>query len=65
MLVTTAIEGCNRVPFYGLNVLCLDHPNVQALLPLLEKRFVTYGSTHAADYRLEGIVLDCISLASV
>ncbi len=47
------VEFCNRVPFYGLNVLCLDHPNVQALLPQLEKRFVTYGSSHAADYRLE------------
>ncbi len=52
------VEFCNRVPFYGLNVLCLDHPNVQALLPLIEKRFVTYGSSHAADYRLEGIRLD-------
>ena len=52
------IEFANRVPFYGLNVLCLDHPNVQALLPHIEKRFVTYGSSHAADYRLEGITLD-------
>ncbi len=52
------VEFCNRVPFYGLNVLCLDHPNVQALLPHLEKRFVTYGTSHAADYRLEGIRLD-------
>jgi UDP-N-acetylmuramate--alanine ligase len=52
------VEFCNRVPFYGLNVLCLDHPNVQALLPHLEKRYVTYGSSHAADYRLEGITLD-------
>jgi UDP-N-acetylmuramate--alanine ligase len=52
------VDFCNRVPFYGLNVLCLDHPNVQALLPLLEKRVVTYGSSHAADYRIEGIVLD-------
>ncbi len=52
------VDFCNRVPFYGLNVVCLDHPNVQALLPSLEKRFVTYGSSHAADYRLEGISLD-------
>ncbi len=52
------VEFCNRVPFYGLNVLCLDHPNVQALLPLLEKRCVTYGSSHAADYRIEGIALE-------
>ncbi|WP_414640665.1 UDP-N-acetylmuramate--L-alanine ligase [Archangium sp.] len=49
---------CNRVPFYGLNVLCLDNPNVQSLLPRLEKRFVTYGSSHMADYRLEGIRLE-------
>jgi UDP-N-acetylmuramate--alanine ligase len=55
------VEFCNRVPFYGLNVLCLDHPNVQALLPRLEKRFVTYGSSHAADYRLEGVTLDGFS----
>ena len=57
-LKTAFVDFCNRVPFYGLNVLCLDHPNVQGLLPLLEKRFVTYGSTHAADYRIEGITLD-------
>ncbi len=51
-------DFCNRVPFYGLNVLCLDSPNVQALVPLMEKRVVTYGSSHAADYRIEGIHLD-------
>jgi UDP-N-acetylmuramate--alanine ligase len=55
------VEFCNRVPFYGLNVLCLDHPNVQALLPQLEKRFVTYGAAHTADYRLEGVRLDGFS----
>jgi UDP-N-acetylmuramate--alanine ligase len=55
------VEFCNRVPFYGLSVLCLDHPNVQALLPHLDKRYVTYGSSHAADYRLEGVTLDGFS----
>jgi UDP-N-acetylmuramate--alanine ligase len=52
------VAFCNRVPFYGLNVLCLDHPNVQTLLPRMEKRFVTYGSSHMADYRLEGVRLE-------
>src|SRR3954469_16128942 len=52
------VEFCNRVPFYGLNVLCLDHPNVQALLPRIAKRFVTYGTAHTADYRVEGIKLE-------
>ncbi|HYH98122.1 UDP-N-acetylmuramate--L-alanine ligase [Hyalangium sp.] len=58
VLKTAFVEFCNRVPFYGLNVLCLDHPNVQELLPRLEKRVVTYGSSHMADYRLEGITLE-------
>jgi UDP-N-acetylmuramate--alanine ligase len=57
-LQSAFVDFCNRVPFYGLNVLCLDHPNVQALLPRLEKRFVTYGSSHMADYRLEGVRLE-------
>ncbi|MET0401236.1 MAG: UDP-N-acetylmuramate--L-alanine ligase [Cystobacter sp.] len=52
---------CNRVPFYGLNVLCLDNPNVQSLVPRMEKRFVTYGSSHTADYRLEGVRLEGFS----
>jgi UDP-N-acetylmuramate--alanine ligase len=55
------VEFCNRVPFYGLNVLCLDHPNVQAMLPYIEKRSVTYGSSHAADYRLEEVRLEGFS----
>ena len=55
------VEFCNRVPFYGLNILCLDHPNVQALLPGLEKRFVTYGSAHTADYRVENVQLSGFS----
>jgi len=39
-------------------VLCLDHPNVQALLRHIEKRVVTYGTVHTADYRVENIELD-------
>jgi UDP-N-acetylmuramate--alanine ligase len=54
-------EFCNRIPFYGLNVLCLDHPNVQGLVPAIEKRFVTYGHSHMADYRVEQITLDGFS----
>ena len=32
-----------QVPFYGLAVLCLDHPRVQELLPAVRRRHVTYG----------------------
>ncbi len=42
----------NRLPFYGLAVLCLDHPEVQHLLPRVEKRHVTYGAASQADWQL-------------
>ncbi len=45
------LDFVNRVPFYGLAVLCIDHPTVQSLIPELEKRFVTYGEAPQADYR--------------
>jgi UDP-N-acetylmuramate--alanine ligase len=33
----------NRVPFYGAAVLCLDQPDIRALVPRVDKRVVTYG----------------------
>jgi UDP-N-acetylmuramate--alanine ligase len=45
------VEFANRIPFYGLGVLCLDHPHVQAILPRVERRHVTYGISRQADYR--------------
>jgi len=41
----------NRVPFYGLAVLCADNPIVQSILPDVHKRFVTYGLGNQAHYR--------------
>ena len=39
----------NRVPFYGSAVLCLDQPNIQLLIPRIEKRIITYGVESGAD----------------
>lgn len=50
------LEFINRVPFYGLAVLCLDHPDVQDLLPRVERRYVTYGLGSQADYSARNIV---------
>jgi UDP-N-acetylmuramate--alanine ligase len=49
------VDFVNRVPFYGLAILCIDHPTVQSILPEVGKRVVTYGESHQADYRAEGI----------
>jgi UDP-N-acetylmuramate--alanine ligase len=48
----------NQIPFFGLAVLCLDHPNIQSLLPRLKKRFVTYGLTTQADFQAKEINFD-------
>ncbi|HET6343896.1 MAG TPA: UDP-N-acetylmuramate--L-alanine ligase, partial [Myxococcota bacterium] len=45
----------NKVPFYGVAVLCLDHPTVQAMLPRVEKRVLTYGFSPQADYVAENL----------
>lgn len=39
----------NSVPFWGCSVLCLDHPGVQAIIPLLSRRYTTYGFASQAD----------------
>ena len=39
----------NRVPFYGAVVLCLDEPNVQAILPRVKRPVITYGTSSQAD----------------
>jgi UDP-N-acetylmuramate--alanine ligase len=44
------LEFMNRVPFYGVNVLCLDSVNVRSLAPQVRKRVLTYGTTDDCDY---------------
>ncbi|WP_310496019.1 UDP-N-acetylmuramate--L-alanine ligase [Sandarakinorhabdus sp.] len=47
----------NHVPFYGAGILCIDHPEVQALIPKVgDRRIVTYGFAATADVRGENVV---------
>jgi UDP-N-acetylmuramate--alanine ligase len=44
------------VPFYGLAVLCIDHPEVQSILGRIQdRRIVTYGFSALADLRAENV----------
>jgi len=48
-----------NVPFYGFAVMCLDHPEVQALVGEIEdRRVVTYGQNPQADVRLVDLTND-------
>jgi UDP-N-acetylmuramate--alanine ligase len=47
----------NRVPFYGVSVLCADDPNVRAILPHVTKRTLLYGTREDAEVRAVGITM--------
>jgi UDP-N-acetylmuramate--alanine ligase len=49
-LQDTFVTFINKVPFYGLAVLCLDQENIQTILPRVEKRYLTYGLRSQADF---------------
>ena len=45
-----------NVPFYGFAVLCLDHPEVQAMIGRIEdRRLITYGFSPQADIRATNV----------
>lgn len=43
------VSFANRIPFWGLTIVCIDHPGVQAILPRLTRRTLTYGFSPQAD----------------
>ncbi len=51
------IEFIENVPFYGVAILCLDHPEVQAIIPRIrDRRITSYGFAAQADVRAENVV---------
>jgi UDP-N-acetylmuramate--alanine ligase len=54
----TFVDFINKVPFYGLAVLCLEDRNVAEIIPRVQKRFVTYGLSSQADIRATHVKLD-------
>lgn len=50
------VEFIENVPFYGCALLCIDHPEVQAVIPKVrDRRVVTYGFSAQADIRGENV----------
>ncbi|MDR1999997.1 MAG: UDP-N-acetylmuramate--L-alanine ligase [Zoogloeaceae bacterium] len=50
------VDFLNRLPFYGVAVLCLDDPNVREIQPRITKQVVTYGLDTKANIRAEDVV---------
>jgi UDP-N-acetylmuramate--alanine ligase len=47
----------SRVPFYGAAIVCLDDANVRHILPRLDRKVVTYGTSSEADVAASDIEL--------
>ena len=47
----TFTDFINKVPFYGVAILCLDNEEIQGIIPRIKKRCLTYGLTSQADLR--------------
>ncbi|HEX7127983.1 MAG TPA: UDP-N-acetylmuramate--L-alanine ligase [Thermodesulfobacteriota bacterium] len=57
-LRTAFLDFMNKVPFYGLTILCLDHEALQALLPRIERRHRTYGLSTQADLSADDLAFE-------
>ncbi len=54
----TFVEFINKIPFYGLAILCLEDRNIAEVLPRIKKRFMTYGLSSQADLRASHVKLN-------
>jgi UDP-N-acetylmuramate--alanine ligase len=54
-LERTFLEFLNKIPFYGLAVLCFDCPRTKSIARNFKKRFITYGFCHEAQIRAEDV----------
>lgn len=49
------VDFLNRLPFYGIAVLCTDNPQVREIMPQVAKQVVTYGFDASANVRAENV----------
>ncbi len=54
----TFVEFINKIPFYGLAILCLEDRNIAEIIPRIKKRFMTYGLSSQADLRATHVNLE-------
>jgi UDP-N-acetylmuramate--alanine ligase len=50
------VDFLQRLPFYGVAVLCADDANVREIMPQVSKQIVTYGLDAAANVRAENVL---------
>lgn len=54
----TFVNFINKIPFYGVAILCADNENVRDILPSIEKRYMTYSIKRKADITATDIKIE-------
>ncbi|TFG78295.1 MAG: UDP-N-acetylmuramate--L-alanine ligase [Thermodesulfobacteriales bacterium] len=54
-LENTFMAFLDKIPFYGLSVLCIDCPRIKELSNNFKKRFITYGFDKEAELRAQDV----------
>jgi len=52
------LDFIDRIPFYGLAILCLDNESIQDLIPKIKKRYTTYGMSSQADFQIRNVAYE-------
>lgn len=54
----TFVDFLNKVPFYGVSVICLDEKNIRSIIPKLKRNFITFGVYTKAEITASNIKFD-------
>ncbi len=60
-IMETFINFLNKVPFYGVGIVCIDDPNIRKIMPRLERKVITYGFSKRAALRAENPSFDAFN----
>lgn len=52
------VQFANKVPFYGRVICCVDWPEIRRIIPLLNRRYTTFGIEEPADVMASDMVLE-------
>ena len=48
-------DFANKVPFYGMSIVCIDNPHIRDVLPEIKRSVITYGLSEDAEARAQAI----------
>ncbi len=63
MLKNAFLSFINKVPFYGMSILCTENELIRELLPRVHRKYVTYGFSPEADVFATGLKKGFMSVA--